>query len=213
MKTRHGLAPFVAVAWGLAALALTACEREDETAADDVVIITPDPAVASRADDAVITLEAITPEPLPGGDDPFCVAVVAAITDYNDALQTYIDGVLAATTQAALTNDLTAINDLGMTVNELARDATDGLDDALVHTDDKAATAAIEGMIEYLEVYVVPVGLIMVSANDYETFNTDLTVHTHTQLAVITAQTGHARALETYTIDRCGVEFKVLTAG
>ena len=60
---------------------------------------------------------------------------------------------------------------------------------------------------------MVPVGLIMVSANDYETFNTDLTVHTQTQLAVITAQTGHARALEAYTIDRCGVEFKVLTAG
>ncbi len=198
------------------ALLLAACD-DDTPAADDIEIITPDAASAgATADppgDDTITLEAVTPAPLPGGDDPYCVAVIGAVTDYNLALQTYIDDVLASTTQAALTNDMTGINELGSTVNQLGLEASEAMDEALELADNKAAEAGITGMIEYLEVYLAPVAVSMVAASDYAAFNDDVTAITQAQMPVIMAQSGHAAAVEAYTYERCGVELKVLTAG
>lgn len=219
-RTLRACAPPLILAL-LAVGSVVGCERNGDATEDEVVIVTPSggsgeattSAGPASGTEGVITLDAITPGPLPGGDDPFCVAVITAVTDYNTALQTYVDDVLAATTAAALSNDLTGINQLGATVNALALDATDRMDDALELTDNKAARDGITGMIEYLEVYLVPVALIMVAASDFEQFNDDITAHTQAQLPVINRQSGHARALENYTIERCGVELKVLTAG
>lgn len=207
-----GRRAIVAVACAsLAAIALAGCDR-DEPESDDVVIVTPSGAASSAgSDDGTITLEAITPAP--STDDEYCTAVITAMTDYNTALQTYIDDVLPATLNAAQTNDMTGINDLGATVNTLALDALDRMTATKELVDDKAASDGFNGMIDYLNSYLIPAALIMNAASDFDAFNDDITAHTEMQLPLIQRQFGHGQAVKDYTSERCGVDLTVVTAG
>lgn len=208
---RHHVVVAVACA-SLAAIALAGCDR-DEPESDEVVIVTPSGSAspAGSDDDGTITLEAITPAP--STDDEYCTAVITAMTDYNTALQTYVDDVIPATLTAAETNDLSGINDLGGTVNALALDAFDRVTAAKALVDDKAASEGLNGMLEYLNSYLIPAALIMNAANDFDAFNDDITAHTEAQLPLIQRQFGHAQAVKDYTSERCGVDLEVLTAG
>ena len=197
------------------ALGVTACERDGDTS-DEVVIVTPGESAAGD-ERTVISLPAITPGPaggsLPGGDDPFCAAVVSAVTDYNAAISTYTGEILNASAAAGLSNDMSGINALGVTVNDLAIDARDRMEEALTLTDNKAVKDGITGMIGYIDAYLSPVALIMVAATDFDEFNTDIVALTQAQLNRINRQTGHADAVKLHTEERCGVKLDVLTAG
>jgi hypothetical protein len=202
----------------LAALAfgVTACERDGD-ASDEVVIVTPSEAPPLADEGPLISLPAITPGPaggeLPGGDDPFCAAVVSAVTDYNNAISTYTGEILNASAAAGLNNDMSGINALGVTVNDLTIDARTRMDEALALTDNKPAKDGITGMIGYIDAYLSPVALIMVAATDFDEFNTDIVTLTQSQLDRINRQTGHADAVKRHTEERCGVKLDVLTAG
>ena len=196
----------------LTAVTLAGCDRDDPES-DEVVIVTPSAAASGTrsGDDGTITLEAITPAP--STDDEYCTAVITAMSDYNMALQTYIDDVLPATLAAAQSNDLSGINDLGGTVNALALDAVDRVTAAKALVDDKAASEGLNGMIEYLNSYLIPAALIMNAASDFDAFNDDITAHTEMQLPLIQRQFGHGQAVKDYTSERCGVDLTVVTAG
>jgi hypothetical protein len=199
-------------------LGATACERDgDDSAADEVVIVTPSGAPGSATGDTgegpVITLPAVSPGPLPDTDDEFCAAVISAVTDYNAAISAYTGEILNASAAGALSNDMTGINGLGAVVNDLAIDARSRMEAALALTDDKPATDGLNGMIGYIDAYLTPIALIMVAATDFDAFNTDIVTLTQSQLTLINQQTGHAASVESHTEERCGVKIDVLTAG
>lgn len=201
------------------ALAGTACERNGDTdTAADVIIVTPSAArddsasagaTSEREEGPLISLPAISPD----ADDPFCAAVISAVTDYNAAISTYTGEILVASAAAGLSNDMSGINGLGVTLNDLTIDAKERMEEALALTEDKAATDGITGMIGYIDAYLSPVALIMVAATDFDAFNTDIVDLTQSQLDRINRQAGHAAAVTSHTEERCGVKIEVLTAG
>ena len=145
-------------------------------------------------------------------DDAYCELVIGAVTRYNDALATYVEDALAAVAAAGLAGDMSGVNALGTTVNDLGIDARDALYDAVELADDPAARDGLAGMIAYVDSYLSPVALVMVAAADFPSLNEDLVSLTQSRMDLIEAQAGHAAAVEAYTEDRCGVEIDVMTA-
>ena len=145
-------------------------------------------------------------------EDDFCEAVIAAITTFDTAADTYINQALAAVAAAGLSNDLSGINALGPTLNDAAITSREHMYDAHEATSDPAARDGIAGMITYLDSYLIPSAVVMTGASDFDQLSADLSALTQANLSVIEAQSGHATAVIEHTELRCDTEIDSIFA-